>query len=69
MVAADILYALFLQLGDALGVEHQLLQFMVDAFVVGLHIDDGAQLRLMEQGTVLSLFCSSWCSSAIWPLG
>ena len=55
MVAVDVLDALALQLGQALGVEHELLEFVVDALVGGLDVDDGAELRLTDDFVVLGL--------------
>ena len=42
MVAAHVFYGLFLKVRYALGVEYQLLQFIIDALVVGLDVDDGS---------------------------
>ena len=54
-MAADVLDALPLQLGQALGVEHQLQEFVVDTLVGGLDVDDGTELGLAEYLVVLGL--------------
>ena len=55
MVTADVFNALSFQFRDALRVEHQHLEFMIDTLVGGLHIDDGAQVVLIENLIVLGL--------------
>ena len=52
-MAMDVLDALALEIGDELGMEDELLKRIVNTLIVRLDIDDGAQLRLMEDVVVL----------------
>lgn len=51
----DIFYALTLQIINAVAVGHQFFQLGVNAFVIGLHIDDGAQLGFAKKTIVFLL--------------
>ena len=51
----DIFYALTLQFINVVAVGHQFFQLGVNAFVVGLHIDDGAQLGFAKKTIVFLL--------------
>lgn len=54
----DIFYALTLQIINAVAVGHQFFQLGVNTFVVGLNIDDGAQLVFIEK-LIVFLFATA----------
>ena len=59
----DIFYALTLQFINVVAVGHQFFQLGVNAFVVGLHIDDGAQLGFAKK-TIVFLFATTNANEA-----
>ena len=52
VVALDISEGVGLEAGQALGVEGEVAQGLIYAFFVGLHVDDGAETFLADDGVV-----------------
>lgn len=48
MMLADVFDALLLKLRYQFRVKHQVLQLLIYALIVGLHIDDGTEMLLVD---------------------
>ena len=53
VVAAYVFDTLSLESWDAFGMQHELLEFVIDTFIGRLHVDDGAQLVFIDNLVIL----------------